>query len=240
MDFYVKEEWRAPAAVGAVALAAGFGLGYAVCNRRWTKLGAEVVPTMEEAADLLEAQQDEIEQQRKLDFARAIGDAGHRGLIRTRPVPYQGEIIMESVEEEPDPEPEMAEEPDDGWNQQEEEENRSPDSPYVIHRDEFVNNPFDLTQLDLEYFARDNVLCDEKRVPIYNPTKVVGRLEFGRGSGDSNTVYVRNEKNSCEYAVTRVDGSYQMEVLGLEAEESADEEEEADLKHSAVRRFRMD
>lgn len=240
MDFYVKEEWRAPAAVGVAAFLSGIGVGYLAHKKRHVCLpvdeAATMAETMDAAADIIEDQTDEIEQQRKLDFARAAGQAAHRGLVRDRPVVvYQGEPI-----EEADPEPEMADAPDDGWNQQEEEEERSPDSPYVISRDEFIDNKHDFTQVDLEYFAGDNVLCDDKRVPIYNPAKVVGRLEFGRGSGDPNTVYIRNETVSAEYAVIRIEGTYQMEVLGLEAEEAAEDEEEAHLKHSAVLKFRMD
>lgn len=234
MDFYVKEEWRVPAAVGAIAFLSGVGVGYFIALKR-----SETILVEETVIEVETEDDDAVERQRKLDFARAAGEAGHRGLLRERAATvYQGAVVQEVVE--PDPEPEMEEDPaDDGWDQEEENDNRSPDAPYVIHRQEFMDNEMELAQLDLEYFAGDNVLCDNSRVPIYNPAKVVGRLEFGRGSCDPNMVYIRNEKNSCEYAVTRVDGSYQMEVLGLEAEEAADEAEEAELKHS-MPRFRMD
>ncbi len=239
MDFYIKEEWRAPAAVGAIAFSLGAGVGYFICNRRWTKLGVEVLETVEESTETLEKAVEDIRRQRILDFTKAASEP--RPVEDAEIIIYQGEPIEDHSPRHlanDNPEPELEEDPVNDWDQDEEESERSPDSPYVIHRDEYFNQETSYRQTALEYFTEDNVLCDEQRVPIYNPEMIVGRLEFGRGSGDSDVVYIRNEKLGCEYEVTRVHSSYQLEVLGLEAEEDAEAEEDQ-LRHS-IRRVKLD
>lgn len=230
MELYIKEEWRVPA-VGAISFAVGTGVGYFICNRRWAKVGRDVVDTMDNHSELLEemVEDEDPSAQLALDFARAAED-NVRNITAQQPVVVEQSLVQPP---EDDYEVEITD-----WNQQEEEEDRGPDAPYVIHKEEFFTGVADYSQSALEYFADDNILCDDKRVPIYNPEKVVGRLEFGHGSGDSDVVYIRNEKNHSDYEVTRNHGSYQAEVLGLEAEEDLDREQ-GDLQHS-VRRFRMD
>jgi hypothetical protein len=240
MDFYFREEWRAPAAVGAIAFGVGAGVGYFVCNRRWTKVGIQVLETVEESTETLEKAAEDIRKQRILDFTKAMSDPDQPG-DDAEIVMYQGEPVEDHSAKhlaKENPEPELEEDPADDWDQAEEESERSPDSPYVIHKDEYFNQETNYRQTALEYFAEDNILCDEQRVPIYSPEKVVGRLEFGRGSGDSDVVYIRNEKLGCEYEVIRINSSYQLEVLGLEAEEEAEAEEDQ-LRHS-IRRFKLD
>lgn len=234
MNFYFREEWRAPAAVGVAAFSAGVGVGYLVCLKRTKTVVIEEtieVDFVEEVEDVGDPNQLAI------DFARAAAEqashpvAAREQIIRPR---WASDIPEGALDEVADPEPEMSQEPIDEWNQEEEEADRGPDAPYVIHQDEFNADQNGYRQTALEYFSGDDVLCDENRVPLYNPGNIVGRLEFGRGSGDSNVVFVRNDKLESEFEITRVDGSYQHEVLGMLAEEAA---EETDLKHS-VRRFR--
>lgn len=240
MNFYLKEELRVPVGVGVAAFSVGVGVGYTVCNRRWRKLGAEVVETMDVATDIIEEVAEETNQL-ALDFANAARDNVQR--IRTKQ-PDVVELVPDLTPDDPrgesdfDPEPEIFPSGNiiDTWNQEEEEAERGPDAPYVISKAEFDVGETGFAQTSLEFFAGDNVLCDDKQVPIYNPEKIVGRLEFGRGSGDSDLVYIRNEALKSEWEVTRNHGSYQVEVLGLQIEEEA---ERGDLKHSnAVLRFR--
>jgi len=136
-----------------------------------------------------------------------------------------------------DPEPEMTGYDDIEWDQEVEEENRSADAPYVIHLEEWHSNESNFSQEDLVYYAGDDILCDAaQNTPVYNPGPVVGDLEFGRGSGNSEVVFVRNEALRAEYQITRVSDSYQTVMFGIEAEEAAEAE---DLRHSAqIRRFR--
>lgn len=234
MQFYLKEEWRVPTLVGGLSFSVGAGVGYFICNRRWTKLGLEVVTTMEETTEFIETVTDEPSQL-SMDFARAVEDSRNKTVeVRvTRPEAFD-DNSPDVVEFNIVPEPERVDE----WNQEEEETERSPDSPYVIHREEYYAGESGYNQSCLEYFATDGLLCDANRVPIYNPEKVVGRLEFGRGSGDSDVVYIRNESLKAEYEITRNHGSYQVEVLGIQIEE---EFEEGDLRHShSMPKFRMD
>lgn len=233
MQFYLKEELRLPA-VGALSFVAGVGVGYFVCSKR--------VKTVEHTTEIDFKNVDEPNPQLALDFARAVSEqAEHPStpyVVSTKLHGHEIEIKTTPLGEPHDPEPleETSDVPIDAWNQEEEESERSPDSPYVLHGEEFYAGTNGFAQTCLEYFAADNVLCDENKVPIYNPEKVVGRLEFGRGSGDSDVVYIRNETLKAEYEVTRNHGSYQLEVLGIDIEEEA---EEQDIRHShAILKFR--
>ena len=104
-------------------------------------------------------------------------------------------------------------EDDDDWNYEEELETRSPDKPYVIHRDEYFANEMQLTQSTLTYYKGDNVLCDDLDVPVYQPEKVVGPLKFGHGSQDPSIVYIRNEELEGEYEVLLEYGTFESEIL---------------------------
>lgn len=233
MNLNIPEPYRSALVPAGLIFTAGFGAGYFVCHRRnkettWTVERTTTEVVEENDLSLDEPVSEEARNQLALDFARTAAEqADHPVRIRDlRPVP------------EPDPEPEMAPDPDEDWDQAEEEANRGPNAPYVIHREEYFSNSTGYAQADLEYFAGDDVLCGEDRVPLYNATKLVGRLEFGRGSGDSDVVYIRNEEHRAEYQVTRVEHSYAQEVLGQQVEEEA---EENDLRHSnTVLKFRDD
>jgi hypothetical protein len=122
----------------------------------------------------------------------------------------------------------------DDWDWEEELANRGPNAPYILHRDEFFSNENDLEQSSITYYKGDDVLCDEKDVPIYSPEKVVGRLEFGHGSQDPNVVYIRNEELGAEWEVLLDHGYYAVEVLGGQIEDSM-----KDIRHS-IRKFKMD
>lgn len=226
MQFYVKPEWRVPAGVGALSFVAGVGVGYYVCTKR-----KPIVIEDDITVEVDWEEEDRQNNQLAMDFA----NAARENLEQTVAKAVTEAKVIDFPHPEPDPEPEM-ETVEDDWNQDEEEANRGPDAPYVIHREEYFSGTTDYDQTALEYFAADGVLCDEHRVPIYNESKIVGRLEFGRGSGDSDIVYIRNEALKAEYEVTRIDQSYQIEVLGIEAEEEA---EDNDLRHS-MPRFRME
>ncbi len=121
----------------------------------------------------------------------------------------------------------------DEWDYDEELANRSSDAPYVLHKDEFYVNEFEFVQETLTYYAGDDIMVDTNDVPVYNYASYVGELKFGHGSQDPGVVFVRNEKNKCDYEILLDRGHYSVEVLGLD-----DSKEE--IKHSSPRRFRMD
>lgn len=104
----------------------------------------------------------------------------------------------------------------DDWDYDEEVKHRSPDHPYIIHRDEYFSNEEDYRQTTLTFYEGDQILCDEDDTPVYNPEKIVGTLKFGHGSQDISICYVRNDTLMAEYEVLIDHGYYQQEVLGAE------------------------
>lgn len=97
----------------------------------------------------------------------------------------------------------------------------NPDRPYVISLDEWTESIPGQDRSNLSYYAGDDVLVDEKDMPIDNTEYIVGDdnlLRFGHGSGDPQTVFVRNEAISTDFEITRSDGTYSEEVLGHKPE----------------------
>lgn len=113
--------------------------------------------------------------------------------------------------------PDKVEEEDDDFDLEAEKENRSPDRPYVIHVDEFLENETEYSQNSISYFEGDEVLVDEMDQPIRDIQGVVGveNLSFGYGSRDKNVVYIRNDRLEIDFEVTRSEGKYTTEVLGF-------------------------
>jgi len=120
---------------------------------------------------------------------------------------------------------------DSDFNYEEELKNRSPDVPYVISRDEFIEAANDYDQITITYYAGDDVLADDKDQGINDTDSTVGDdnlLRFGHGSGDNHIVYIRNEKLEVEFEVLCSKGKFTEEVLGFK--HSAD--------HRKIRKFR--
>jgi hypothetical protein len=129
--------------------------------------------------------------------------------------------------------------PTDDWDYEAEKNIRSDKEIYVIHRDEYVNDEMGYHQSTIEYYTEDGVMTDALQHPIYNYTDFVGHEaldQFGHGSGDNDVVYVRNEREKAEFEVLRNSGSYEREVLGMEAEE---EYRDQDLRHSRYPQYKF-
>lgn len=107
---------------------------------------------------------------------------------------------------------------------------RHPLEPHVLHYDEFWANEAEETQHTLTYYSQDDILADEDNAPIFNHHEITGELMFGKGSKNDDTVYIRNPKNHAIYEILRINKMYSEEVMGLEVEDSAREQ---DLRHSA-------
>lgn len=140
------------------------------------------------------------------------------------------EVVLEPISNEKEDEPminvfRIEDEDDDGWDYAVEVPKRTPDHPYIIHRDEYMDNELDYDQSTLTFYVGDEILCDEQNVPVYNPDKIVGKIRFGYGSRDPSICYVRNEDLSAEYEILIDHGYYQQEVLGESIENNS-------LKHS--------
>jgi hypothetical protein len=91
--------------------------------------------------------------------------------------------------------------------------------PYIVSDDEFMANDVDHHQASLTYFEGDETLVDEKEEPIEDIDKYVGEknLRFGYRSNDRNIVYIRNEKLRMDFEISRSQGQYVEEVLGMPA-----------------------
>jgi hypothetical protein len=129
--------------------------------------------------------------------------------------------------------------PNDDWDYEGELNARSKKEIYIIHRDEYVRDEMGYHQSTIEFFTQDAVMTDALQHPIYNYSDFVGSEaldQFGHGSGDANVVYVRNEREKAEFEVLRNEGSYEIEVLGLEVE---GEYSDQDIKHSKHPTYRF-
>lgn len=115
------------------------------------------------------------------------------------------------------------------WSYAEELEKRSPSAPYVIHMDEFQHSQPDYTKVSYTYYAIDDVLVDDDdQHPIPHADLVVGQdnLKFGHGSDDINMVYVRNDRLNTDMEITRVNKSFEVEILGMS--DGDDDDNDAD------------
>lgn len=112
-----------------------------------------------------------------------------------------------------------------------EEEKREEGRPYIIKKETFFENDEDYSQTTLTYYEADDVLLDEDDRVIDNQIRLLGddNYYFGRGSGDKNIVYIRNEYLEADYEVVRSLGSYAEEVFGIEEPETP-----------KIRKFRKD
>lgn len=136
--------------------------------------------------------------------------------------PGPGEI--DNVFDQPEPET---------WDYHAERQNRTPDKPYIIHRDEFNEGREDHTEVQCTWFDGDDVLADERNNPIDNSDEMVGLVNldrFGYGSMDPNVLYVRNEALALDIEIVKSFGTYAEEVHGIPP---GDEDET--LRHSADR-----
>lgn len=252
----LEQKWVMPAAVGVVTGAVGGVGGYIYGVRKSAAALVESYEHVEQMAAELESRINDVMEQ--------LGNLQEGEKYEAEmdvPASVQGETILAqrviSQEEaqwimanqnanlrivpDPDPEPEITNAfdehgaHDDSWDEVAEMQHRTGDKPYVIHEDEFFEDVMHFKQMTLTYYAGDDILCDDKDVPIYGYSKVVGDLKFGHGSSSKDTVYVRNEELRGEYEITHNPGHYQIEVIGSQAEN-----ELMHSGHMSVRKFRDD
>lgn len=231
---------------GKTHYAIGVVIGTAV------SLGAEKVyeKIKNRGTVIVPSRADEEEIRRLMEEARVhrpiIIDAEVYEALRADDPPVEV-VESEVVEEQPVEEvPEPVEEPalvnvfrneNDVWDYEEELKSRAYNHPYVIHQDEFTQNEVGHNQRQVNYYAVDNVMTDSLDEIIYDHNKLMGELKFGHGSNSSGVVYIRNEKMRMDWEVLLCTGSYEHEILGLQA----DHETEKELRHSqSSLRFRAD
>jgi hypothetical protein len=115
--------------------------------------------------------------------------------------------------------------PTEGWDYSSERARRSPLRPYVIHVDEKDQNPA-YDQITITYYEADDVVCDEADDVIAVPERenLFGEAnleKFGHGSGDSEKVYIRNDRMETVIELVRSPNSYAEEVHGFEHSDSS-------------------
>ena len=154
-------------------------------------------------------------------------------------IPVLREIPVEEVPDEPMPvevvRQNVFETPDDVWDWEAERSTRSHDIPYVLHVEEYEESEMGFDQITLTYYMGDDIVTDDNDVPVYRHQNIIGdrvRELFGHGSQDANVVYIRNENLRAEYEVLRDNGSYEVDVIGLQVENALARE---DLQHSRHR-----
>jgi len=95
---------------------------------------------------------------------------------------------------------------------------RSFDRPYVIDAAEWMLNETNYDQITLTYWADDDVLADDASHIIFDVDTVVGAANlhrWGFKSEDKDIVYVRNEKMTTDYEITRDDRNFSEVVHGV-------------------------
>jgi len=241
-------KWVIPTGVGITSFGAGVGVGYFLLHRKFNKkinladVEIEELKSEQLELDFKRAELDREFNQQIQQSVRVIREFKERGQeflklmantvdearmkVVTSNHPSNG--ILKQVVDDFTKDDVMVNvftnDDEDDWDYEEELKNRTPDHPYIIHRDEYFSNEMDCSQSTLTYYAGDNIFTDEQDVPIYNPDKIVGDVEFGKGSRDPSICYVRNEDLMAEYEILLDHGYYQQEVLG--------ESVEGGLKHS--------
>lgn len=262
LDSVVESPYFVPAVVGAVSFIGGLGVGFLLGKRK--KEEAEVVefPTQRTFDEELEDLEIDVMEatQAVVPPPKVVIDreqAAEKGIIKVNDLsdlrasmiggdddevqdvpPEPGDEVPFEDTEEPDIVVEVTNDIEWDWELEVQRRNENPGAPYILHREEFERDELSFAQIPLTYYAGDDKLADDKGGPIYNASSVVGRLEFGHGSGDSDVVFIRNEELRAEYEVSRHPGFYDLEVLGIMAEEEA---EKADhVAHSKPLKFRME
>lgn len=94
--------------------------------------------------------------------------------------------------------------------------------PYMISIDDFdAGYPERYNTESLTYYAVDDILANDEDEIINDAESTIGAdaldhfgAEAAEMSGDSETMYIRNEKLHCDYEVTRIHQSYHQVVLG--------------------------
>lgn len=248
------QPWVIPAAVGIVSFFGGIGVGWQLRQRRFKNhiqwLEAMVVELANQDrvdANNMTAKYDTGDKDfdkalEEEDSVAIVGDGGERiRVISSRPLssaPPRPDPTDDDVPHQKHPSlsrPMERLEMDKDWNWEAELSTRTDTAPYILHKDEFMNDEMGFDQDTWTYYKGDDILVDETDTPVYNFHENTGPLTFGHGSGDPSVVYIRNEDLKAEYEVVLNDGYYSVEILGLELEEKMATE---DLKHSTIQKFR--
>lgn len=229
-----REQWDLVLMGAGAGLAIGVAAGYFITDRT-LRTKYEFIAESEIAemrtyyagkAKELQRYQEEVARQPKPHLDGIMVDLGYTSKADADDVVLaeDEERDQEAVEEEdetrnvfsaPQPEPGIPE-----WNYDRQLRDRSPEYPYVIHKDEFEEKE-NYTSETLSYFEGDDVLSDgtDAVIPTDQRDALVGEenlQKFGLGSGDPNIVYIRNDGRDVDYEIVRSSRTYAEEVHGFQ------------------------
>lgn len=242
MELQWKDEWTTPTITGVVGLILGIGIGYGIkkiqVDRARTK---NIERHLRNRKTTTEADR-ESEGSVTDDGALPI-DVEHPGEIEgNRPSWIDNEpeggwvegpfmidgsrtiVPAGSVEESRINHPSNVFNHDvTPWDWNEEVANREGKEIYIVHKDEYDGEEaVGYTHSTVEYYQGDDILTDTDDSVVFDyPTHIgTDNLKFGHGSCDPSIVFIRNDKLMTEYEVILNTGSYHLEVLGEEIENS--------------------
>ena len=96
---------------------------------------------------------------------------------------------------------------------------RAAHKPYLISHDEFHNTETEWDKTSIMYYEDDDVLTDEKDMPVDDIEYLIGEKHldfFGlRSGGDKNQMFIRNPQISTDFEVTRHADAYTVVVLNI-------------------------
>lgn len=100
----------------------------------------------------------------------------------------------------------------------------SPDHPYLITTDEYLERGIFPDQYALRYFESDDTLVEEKGETPVNIEDTVGTealTQFGRNPKNKDMIHVRNETLKLDFEIQRDKRSYAEVVLGIREDKPA-------------------
>ena len=185
----------------------------------------------DKAASIVKEEKEKIARRTKPRDAIAYNNiVSHYNKEANAEVPFQEnkpkveEVEDEKIEDEEETEDDLD---DDGNPIESDEErlmnlqtssNQTPQEPFVISPDQFVQECKNYDKITITYYQRDDVLVDEDGEPIIDEKPIIGEAltHFGDMDADDNLVYVRNEKYDIDYEVIKEDLSYAGDILGFD------------------------
>lgn len=226
---FLKNPVKVSIPVSIISLGVGIGIGYFMAKRK-KEVEIHVVPSVEKSFESVSMETiTAVHEETEKKEAKRRHPTGNVEVNEVIETPHPIEIVAQNIFAKND----------DDWNQEEEEQTRTIDKPYIVTKEEFWNEERreeGYSQTTLTYYAGDDIMADQEEKPIYNYDAVVGPLRFGHGADDVSTFYVRNDKLKAEYEILRDSGSYEEQVLGLLNEPEPDETK--GLRHSGPGKFK--
>ena len=117
---------------------------------------------------------------------------------------------------------------------------QNPQGPYAIHEDEYASGSANFHIQEMLYYAVDQIVCEQldPRSMMYDHALKLGDVKFGYGTHDVDVAFVRNPQHRTDYQITQMHDSYTESVMGIVADDEADEAELAHMDRPLRMRLR--